>query len=471
MYEATFELEAITPLFMRGADQRKAEFRSASVKGVMRWWFRALAGNYLGNSISKLREIEGTIFGSAGSGGARRSRILITVKSQREPGNLLDVNKVEVVTRSRSKQIELVPKYNDVEYLGFPTSYLFFSVKMMLDEFLKVELRELLGGYNLRNGFQNQKQLESLTKSFRERISNRVPTYYPPGSKFEVTLRSFDRTSFILGVSSLWLATAYGGFGFRSKRGAGSLIINQVKGISADPEIEQTIQKIAKLNYKGLATFLDLVGPFIETLRDEESQPESTKIPKYPTLSTMKVLECRKSFHSPLDALRELQSAYAGSYNRHKRKYEGGVRFKFADRKFSHSTVKNLSNGETSREKRYYFGLPVVYANWKIEVIGLGKGKNNSDEEYPRRASSIILTVKKEGHQYRPIIVVFPYEYLPKHEGQFKAHKTGGASREEAIITVKNNEKLFDNEAFVDTFLPQVIKEFKAKDFEEVFSQ
>ncbi|MDI3498463.1 type III-B CRISPR module RAMP protein Cmr1, partial [Archaeoglobus sp.] len=42
MYSATFTLEAITPVFMRGANQSKAEIRAASIKGLMRWWFRAL---------------------------------------------------------------------------------------------------------------------------------------------------------------------------------------------------------------------------------------------------------------------------------------------------------------------------------------------------------------------------------------------------------------------------------------------
>ncbi|NPA48201.1 MAG: type III-B CRISPR module RAMP protein Cmr1, partial [Thermococci archaeon] len=74
MYETTFELETLTPLFMRGADQSKAEFRPASVKGVMRWWFRALAGSYFGNNIAKLREAECRVFGCARTG---RSRVIV----------------------------------------------------------------------------------------------------------------------------------------------------------------------------------------------------------------------------------------------------------------------------------------------------------------------------------------------------------------------------------------------------------
>ena len=66
MYEAKFEVEAITPIFMRGADQSQAEIRSSSIKGLMRWWFRALAGNYFGDRINYLKEKENEIFGSTG---------------------------------------------------------------------------------------------------------------------------------------------------------------------------------------------------------------------------------------------------------------------------------------------------------------------------------------------------------------------------------------------------------------------
>lgn len=86
MYEAVFELETVTPLFMRGADQGKAEFRSASVKGVLRWWFRALAhAVLLGNvdeneAISMIKDRESELFGSTG----RKSKVLVRVSFREE---------------------------------------------------------------------------------------------------------------------------------------------------------------------------------------------------------------------------------------------------------------------------------------------------------------------------------------------------------------------------------------------------
>lgn len=56
--EVTFKV--ITPLFLSGANQAQAEFRLASLKGAMRYWYRALDPNY--------RKREAEIFGGTGKG-------------------------------------------------------------------------------------------------------------------------------------------------------------------------------------------------------------------------------------------------------------------------------------------------------------------------------------------------------------------------------------------------------------------
>ena len=58
-----FEVEIITPLFLGGADKVKSEIRPASIKGAIRFWWRALYG-YKFDSIEEMAEQEGLIFGS-----------------------------------------------------------------------------------------------------------------------------------------------------------------------------------------------------------------------------------------------------------------------------------------------------------------------------------------------------------------------------------------------------------------------
>ncbi len=92
-----FECETITPMFMYGADGKTPELRPASVKGVMRFWWRAIHGD---SDIEKLKESESEIFGSTD----RRSKFNIRIRTK------------EV---SRKKVIDI----NEFDYL-------FFSIKM-----------------------------------------------------------------------------------------------------------------------------------------------------------------------------------------------------------------------------------------------------------------------------------------------------------------------------------------------------
>lgn len=59
MKEVNLTVKVITPLFMGGANQQ-AELRSQSIKGIIRYWWRALKAT---NDIKKLMEEEAKIFG------------------------------------------------------------------------------------------------------------------------------------------------------------------------------------------------------------------------------------------------------------------------------------------------------------------------------------------------------------------------------------------------------------------------
>ena len=74
MNEVSLEVEAVTPIFIAGADQRNIEnegLRAPSLRGLLRWWFRAIAGGM--TSISDLKKLESEIFGSTN----QKSRVKI----------------------------------------------------------------------------------------------------------------------------------------------------------------------------------------------------------------------------------------------------------------------------------------------------------------------------------------------------------------------------------------------------------
>ncbi len=75
------KVEIITPMFLSGADQTKAELRAASIKGLLRYWWRALQAE---SDIDALRRREAAIFGSGGDSESGSSSFSIRVIPETE---------------------------------------------------------------------------------------------------------------------------------------------------------------------------------------------------------------------------------------------------------------------------------------------------------------------------------------------------------------------------------------------------
>ena len=64
-------VELTTPGFLGGANPAEdCEWRAASVRGQLRWWFRAVAGGWFQGDLKKVREVEERVFGSTGRSSA-----------------------------------------------------------------------------------------------------------------------------------------------------------------------------------------------------------------------------------------------------------------------------------------------------------------------------------------------------------------------------------------------------------------
>ena len=57
----------VTPMFVGGADPEKAEFRLPSFKGMLRFWWRALAWGRFDGNLEEIHQQEAELFGSADS--------------------------------------------------------------------------------------------------------------------------------------------------------------------------------------------------------------------------------------------------------------------------------------------------------------------------------------------------------------------------------------------------------------------
>lgn len=86
--ENSFKFDVITPIIMRGAEKQE-EFRIPSIKGVMRFWFRALMGCFI-YDIGKLYEVESKVFGSTNE----KSNIIIKI-NQFDKRNFQDMTYID----------------------------------------------------------------------------------------------------------------------------------------------------------------------------------------------------------------------------------------------------------------------------------------------------------------------------------------------------------------------------------------
>ena len=86
------EIEAryrvVTPLFCAGADPQRAELRAPSFKGVLRFWWRALAWPRLNGDLDCIQNEEEALFGNADRGQSR-----VSIRLDPPPRQLYDLGK------------------------------------------------------------------------------------------------------------------------------------------------------------------------------------------------------------------------------------------------------------------------------------------------------------------------------------------------------------------------------------------
>ncbi len=172
MHTIIFTCEIITPMFLAGADAPTSELRfppelrPPSVKGLLRFWWRAMHGDM---TIAALRQEEAVLFGSGGEK-ARRSPVMITIDSHDA-----FIQKNGDIGIDQQKQPGI--------------GYLFYSTMF-------VQQRDC----------------------------------FKPGSGFTISLSSYSLPSLEATVKAFACLVFFGGLGSRSRRGAGSIFVKGIGG-------------------------------------------------------------------------------------------------------------------------------------------------------------------------------------------------------------------------------------------------
>ncbi len=166
MKEVKFDLEVITPMLLHGADGKTAEIRAPSIKGLMRYWWRAVKAE---DNIGRLKEDEEQIFGST----KIRSKVQIRIlqgNSNKKSALGFDQNKIGLNYLFPSIFVSRVRDGDPKEYFDVGTE---FSIILS--------------------------SLDSDSEQLKQAIA------------------------------SLWLMIYFGGLGSRSRRGGGNLAVKQIK--------------------------------------------------------------------------------------------------------------------------------------------------------------------------------------------------------------------------------------------------
>lgn len=221
--EGRFNCEVLTPLFLGGADPRAgSELRPPSVRGALRYWYRALVG---GSSLMRpehadetddLRRREERVFGSPGRG----STVSVLVLAKGKP----EVRKFE-----RDRPVRTA----DGDVLSSGRDYLLWSMGQS-------GRPENPAGYRPRQ-------------------------YIVPGSEFEIILRTrFQEAELEEAGAALWLLANLGAIGARANRGAGSFWVRSTEGVTRVPAFEQSksVEELAAYLARGIRQSLAVVaGP------------------------------------------------------------------------------------------------------------------------------------------------------------------------------------------------------------------
>lgn len=412
----TLNLKVTTPLFSSGADQKATGdtgIRVASLRGVMRFWFRALAGSRTGTSpdgLNLLAAMERRIFGGPGIPSACVMRI------PADGRNL--------------KVISVDQRHSFIRHQG------------SLEERRKDPTRWIV--YLLGQGLGD---LANMTV---------VRPYVNPGSTFQLMIRfTHQRTDppelraavTALAYASLWLTCALGGLGSRTRRGFGGIRITGLGDQAHDlPWPAETLLTPGLEFYKSLPdldaahVLTPLTGwvAHLDVLRDQviaeskqlrHQELAESKTPAFPVLS------------APHTAMAMSEGADFPDWNRAlieagKRLRIARARIKFPDRQVRYDPPRktwewlNVVHGNETDFDIGALGLPLVF-NQDISVNAF-----DGTQEL-RRASMVWLRPvgDPDGKKYRLLSMAFLTEYLPD-DAEIRLRHTGKPNRQLDLTTL-----------------------------------
>ncbi|MFW0885026.1 type III-B CRISPR module RAMP protein Cmr1 [Candidatus Acidulodesulfobacterium sp. H_13] len=251
MKKIEFECEIITPMFLAGADGKTPELRPPSIKGAMRFWWRAMGGHL---------PSEANIFGGSGEK-IEQSKVIIIISKQSIEKSVADSLWSEIPHIEKTSKAGKKYKYNGL-------SYLLYSVLML----------------------------------------NERP-YIKDKQTFNVELRSKNSDALKNAIASFWSLVHLGGIGTRSRRGGGNIIVTNIvdkNNIIGETNIDFLLKGI---NGNEIAEWL-IKNYRIASLAVNKGK-DTDFISEYSNLSISRFIISDHSFKDWKEALNDMGSKFA----------------------------------------------------------------------------------------------------------------------------------------------------------------
>lgn len=80
LFKEEFTCQLVTPMLCHGENSKKPEIRVSSIRGALRFWFRAIMGNLTNGDIGETKKWENYFFGGVNNGG-QQSKLIIKVRN------------------------------------------------------------------------------------------------------------------------------------------------------------------------------------------------------------------------------------------------------------------------------------------------------------------------------------------------------------------------------------------------------
>lgn len=388
MQSTTLNLEFVTPCFLGGASPEVPEWRAASVRGQLRWWFRAVAGGQLGGRLETMRKLEASVFGTTHRASALTVRTLGAPHATGKGapfsfGSALLAHQLAALWGDGSTATIRRLRLNNAEGKEFPVNPLQYLAYGPVDR-----------GQLVRGCFRAGEAAQLELRWSRS-----------PGAE--------ARALFDL---ALWAWLNLGGIGSRSRKGFGSL-----SAVDATSELAPTqrgaLQSQLREKLRGLV------------------EPNGSSLPEWTCFSSAsRVYLGQRPFPSWHEALSHLGAWLMAYRRRYGHPSDGRVLSGLALASRDYAWAGNPTAPGAEVPDRAGFGLPLAFrfrTGGRPETSVLIDGEKDDEA---RRASPLLLHVTRLGAgAYLPVLTYLPARFLPaKQQLRLKQRKGPRSTRASA---------------------------------------